>query len=72
MWKDGQALRDTVGMIDEIVTLLKHRRQGKSDNAMPFGFLTHHLAMSDEVWAFTESFWQEILKGPVKIVNLSK
>ena len=72
VWKDGKALRDPEAMILEIVTMLKPRRQGKSDNSMPFGFLTHHLAMSDEVWAFTESFWQEILKGPVEITNLSK
>ena len=56
--------------MEKLVTSLKRRRQGKDDNSEPFGLLTHHLAMEEEVWDFTRQFWSEILSAPHEIFEI--
>lgn len=70
-WREGEVLHDVAYLMDKLVTTLKRRRQGKDDNAEPFGLLTHHLTMRDEVWDFVRQFWQEILQAPHEIATLS-
>lgn len=70
-WREGEILRDPAELISHVTTNLRDRRKGKTDNREPFGLLTHHLAMKDDAWEFTQEFWQEILKGPVEIAEIS-
>ncbi len=70
-WRDGEGLHDTTYLVSNLVTTLKRRRQGKDDNQEPFGLLTHHLAMQDDVWEFTAQFWSEILSAPYEIATIA-
>jgi hypothetical protein len=66
-WRDNETLHDLDYLMHSLVTALKRRRQGKDDNTEPFGFLTHHLAMNEDVWEFTRQYWSEILESPHQI-----
>lgn len=69
-WRNNEQLHDPEYLMNKLITGLKRRRQGKDDNTEPFGLLTHHQAMNEEVWEFTRQFWTEILDGPVEIADL--
>ncbi|SHG82588.1 polysaccharide deacetylase family protein [Cognatishimia maritima] len=66
-WRPARLLSDPDLIVDRIVDLLKRRRQGKADNAEPFGLLTHHLVHDDRVWEFCRQYWRELLEGPVSL-----
>lgn len=69
-WREDTRLHDADYLMEKLVTSLKRRRQGKDDNSEPFGLLTHHLAMEEEVWDFTRQFWSEILSAPHEIFEI--
>jgi hypothetical protein len=51
--------RQFVGLnaaLDLAIAHLAARRTGEADSLEPTGFLTHHLAMDDDAFAFTEAF----------------
>lgn len=66
-WRPSQGMTHPELIIERLANLLKQRRQGKADNAEPFGLLTHHLAHEPPVWDFCRQYWHEILEGPIEI-----
>ncbi len=52
-WRAGGGLMDPAALAAEFVVQLTERREGRADNAEPFGLLTHHLAHDERVWSFT-------------------
>ncbi len=52
-WHGGSGLLEPRRLVSEIVVQLGNRRRMISDNAEPFGLLTHHLVHNDAVWSFT-------------------
>jgi peptidoglycan/xylan/chitin deacetylase (PgdA/CDA1 family) len=68
-WRDNEQLHAQEYITGKLLTNLKRRRQGKDDNGEPFGLLTHHRAMNEDVWDFTRQFWQEMRNGPTRVVG---
>jgi len=68
-WRPSRQMSHPELVIEKMTNLLKKRRQGKSDNAEPFGLLTHHLAHSPKIWEFCRQYWMELLDGPVDIFD---
>lgn len=64
-WREDKRLQPPTHLFKRSVEILRARRCGKLDNAEPFGLLTHHKALNEDVWAFTERFLNEICAGPV-------
>lgn len=66
-WGPSKNLSNPELIVERIADLLKRRRQGKADNAEPFGLLTHHLAHQEQTWEFCRQYWEELLSGPAEI-----
>jgi hypothetical protein len=66
-WHGSRSLLASEQIINHTVACLKDRRNGVSDNAEPFGFLTHHLVHDAAIWAFCEAFLERFLAGPTRI-----
>ncbi len=62
-WKYNKALVAPEDQISALVCLLQNRRCGRTDNAEPLGFLTHHLVQNGEVWDFTRACLSTLLEG---------
>jgi hypothetical protein len=62
-WRGTRDLKDPDALIAEAVTMLEDRRIGRADHTEPFGYLTHHLVHTPQVWAFSRRFLQELLQG---------
>ncbi len=66
-WRGGRGLVDPEMLISQVATLLRDRREGRSDADEPFGVLTHHLVHDQQIWDFTEILLTKLLTGPVRV-----
>jgi hypothetical protein len=60
-WKSGGGLLDPVLLDAQLARELEARRLGSTDNAEPYGLLTHHLVQDDATWAFTATVVETLL-----------
>ncbi len=65
-WRGTRGLVAPDVLILQVVDFLKDRRNGRADNAEPFGVLTHHLVHDPNIWAFTEALLTKLLDGPAQ------
>ncbi|WP_050603062.1 polysaccharide deacetylase family protein [Ruegeria sp. 6PALISEP08] len=63
-WRGTRGLINPNILIAQTVDLLRDRREGRTDNAEPFGVLTHHLVHDQGIWTFTEALLRKLLSGP--------
>ena len=63
-WKTGAEFKGEVKTINQLVEHLHARRSGIVDATEPTGYLTHHIVMSDDSWAFSEQLVQHINNHP--------
>lgn len=66
-WRGHRGLVDAETLVSQIVSLLKDRRAGRTDNQEPLGYLTHHLVHDADIWEFSRQFLQEVCEGPVRL-----
>ncbi|NOD62465.1 MULTISPECIES: polysaccharide deacetylase family protein [unclassified Ruegeria] len=66
-WRGTRGLINPDILIARTVDLLRDRREGRADNAEPFGILTHHLVHDQDIWTFTEALLRKLLNGPATI-----
>ncbi len=66
-WRDTRGLVAPETLVAQLVTLLKDRRAGLTDNHEPLGYLTHHLVHDADIWEFSAQFLKEICDGPVRL-----
>ncbi|MEQ9692979.1 polysaccharide deacetylase family protein [Shimia sp. SDUM112013] len=66
-WRGTRGLVASDELVSRTVALLQDRRQGRADNAEPFGYLTHHLVHDADIWEFSKQFLNEICQGPVTL-----
>lgn len=66
-WRGGRGLVMHETLIDQVVALLRDRREGRTDNSEPLGVLTHHLVHTQAVWDFTHDLLEILLEGPSRI-----
>ncbi|MCA0927873.1 polysaccharide deacetylase family protein [Ruegeria profundi] len=66
-WRGTRGLTAGDKLIAQTVNLLRDRREGRTDNAEPFGVLTHHLVHDQDIWTFTEGLLRRFLDGPGRI-----
>ncbi|MEM9552592.1 MAG: polysaccharide deacetylase family protein [Pseudomonadota bacterium] len=66
---DWRGTRDLVPpeiLIARIVQQLADRRNGRADNAEPYGLLTHHLVHTDRLWDWVRDLMTCLAHGPVQ------
>lgn len=66
-WRGTRGLVQPEKLIVQTTALLRDRREGRADNAEPFGVLTHHLVHNQDIWTFTEALLQKLLDGPATV-----
>lgn len=69
-WHGGGGLVAPDRQVATLISLLKDRRQGRSDMQEPLGFLTHHLVHDPDIWNFTHDCLLTLQDGGAKSVNL--
>ncbi|WP_299402538.1 polysaccharide deacetylase family protein [uncultured Roseobacter sp.] len=62
-WRGTRGLLDPDRIITDAVAQLQARRRGDVDRTEPFGYLTHHLVHTPDVWTFSHAFLSEMLNG---------
>ncbi|WP_146348055.1 polysaccharide deacetylase family protein [Phaeobacter marinintestinus] len=65
-WKGSRSLVAPDRLIAQIAGQLADRREGRADNAEPYGLLTHHLAHDDAIWEFMAALVTRLMAGPVR------
>ncbi|PCJ10010.1 MAG: polysaccharide deacetylase [Rhodobacteraceae bacterium] len=63
-WKGSRSLVPPQHLLDQVTKQLSSRRLGLTDNAEPYGILTHHLVHGAAIWDFTEALISRLLAGP--------
>ena len=63
-WKTGAKFKGELKTINQLVEHLHARRTGTVDATEPTGYLTHHIDMSDDSWAFSEQLVRQINNHP--------
>ena len=63
-WKTGAKFKGELKTISQLVEHLHARRIGTVDATEPTGYLTHHIDMSNDSWAFSEQLVQHINNHP--------
>ncbi len=63
-WKTGAMFKGEEKTINQLVEHLYARRTGSVDATEPTGYLTHHIDMSDDSWAFSAQLVQHINDHP--------
>ena len=71
-WKGSRDLAEADRLISDIVSQLQDRRMGRSDNAEPYGLLTHHLVHTPAIWDWTEALLDILMSGPVRVWSLHR
>lgn len=66
-WRGTRGLVPPEAILEQTVALLRDRREGRSDNAEPLGYLTHHLVHDADIWEFSRQFILELCEGPVTL-----
>lgn len=72
MWRGTRGLVAPERLVRQICGLLRKRRRGKTDNAEPLGYMTHHLVHDADIWAFTRQLLMEFREGPVQLYRHDK
>lgn len=63
-WKNGAAFKGEAKSIGNLVEHLQARRTGVIDATEPTGYLTHHIDLDEESWAFSEKLLMRINRHP--------
>ncbi len=63
-WKTGAVFKGERKTINQLVEHLHNRRSGAVDVNEPTGYLTHHLDLDDDGWAFSEKLVRHINDHP--------
>ncbi|WP_127113421.1 polysaccharide deacetylase family protein [Shimia sediminis] len=71
-WRGTRGLVPPEDLVALIVALLKDRRRAITDNAEPFGYLTHHLVHGADIWEFSRQFLHEMCDGPIRLYRHDK
>lgn len=71
-WRGTRGLIDPDRIIFQTVAVLSARRHGTADTREPFGYLTHHLVHTPDVWRFSNRFLRELLYGGAQSVTLTQ
>ncbi|MDA7966297.1 polysaccharide deacetylase family protein [Ruegeria sp.] len=71
-WRGTRGLVAPDVLIARTVDLLRDRREGRADNAEPFGVLTHHLVHDQDIWSFTRDLLHHLLDGPGTVWTMAK
>ena len=66
-WHAGGGLLDPAQLAGQIAAELADRRQGRADNAEPYGLLTHHLVQDEATWSFTATLLEMFAESGVAI-----
>lgn len=66
-WHGSRSLAEPARLIAQIARDLTDRREGRADNAEPYGLLTHHLVHDAAIWSFTEDLLGRLIAGPATI-----
>ncbi len=64
-WHARRAMANPNRLIKQISAQLANRRQGTADNGEPYGILTHHLVLNDDIWEFTGQLMRHLSDGPI-------
>ncbi|OED38053.1 hypothetical protein AB833_21350 [Chromatiales bacterium (ex Bugula neritina AB1)] len=59
-WKTGACFRGESKTINQLVDHLRARRNAEADVDEPTGYLTHHIDLDEEGWAFSEKLVQRV------------
>ncbi len=70
-WHGTRKLLDPAIVIKQAADMLHKRSEGIFDADEPFGYLTHHLVHTPELWDFSEQFLNELLQGGAVIQPIS-
>ena len=63
-WRGTRSLVDPEQLVTQMVNDLKNRRNDESDNAEPYGFLTHHLVHDAAIWDFAKALLYCLAESP--------
>ena len=63
-WKTGARFAGTQKTINSLVEHLKNRRLGETDESEITGYLTHHIDLDEEGWAFSQQLARCIKEHP--------
>ncbi len=66
-WKNGAVFKGEEKTIGNLVEHLKARRTGVVDASEPTGYLTHHLDLDQDGWAFSERLLKRINRHPAAL-----
>lgn len=66
-WRGTRGLVAPEDLVALAVALLRDRRRAITDNAEPFGYLTHHLVHDADIWEFSKQFLHEMCDGPIHL-----
>lgn len=64
-WHAGGGLFEPSRLASQIVRELADRREGRADNAEPYGLLTHHLVQDEATWTFTATLLEMFTESDV-------
>lgn len=70
-WRGDRGLVSEGEIIAGTIAHIESRIEGREDNIEPLGYLTHHLVHTEEIWAFTYKFLNELLDGGAESEPLS-
>lgn len=70
-WRGSRSLMDASEIIANTVAQLRARRAGEHDNSEPFGYLTHHLVHTSDIWEFSRAFLSELQDGGAQSLPLA-
>ncbi|WP_164661884.1 polysaccharide deacetylase family protein [Tropicibacter sp. Alg240-R139] len=71
-WRGTRGLVPEDQLISQLVQHLQDRRTGVSDNAEPYGLLTHHLVHDQDIWRFTREVLLRLLDGPTRCWTMAE
>ncbi|MCG7518587.1 polysaccharide deacetylase family protein [Ruegeria sp. Ofav3-42] len=71
-WRGTRGLAAPETLIAKTAQLLRDRREGRADNAEPFGVLTHHLVHDEDIWAFSHDLLHRLLEGPGYVWSVAR
>lgn len=63
-WRNAGALVAPDGLVAQVADDLAARRLGQTDNAEPYGLLTHHLVHDEPIWEFVTALAGRLMDGP--------
>ena len=66
-WRETRGLVPPETLVEKAAAFLKDRRCKITDNAEPFGYLTHHLVHDADIWEFSRQFLNEMCDGPTRV-----